>query len=80
MVLLLITGLAKTLILRPDDEPLMSLADVASYVRLPLRTLYDLRRRRIGPPAYRLGRRLVHRRSEVDHWLEQHRDEQEPGR
>jgi predicted DNA-binding transcriptional regulator AlpA len=73
-VLLYAIGLWRTLTLHTGDE-LMSLAEVAAYVRLPLRTLYDMRRRRVGPPAFKLGKRLVHRRSEVDRWLEAHRDQ-----
>ena len=41
------------------------------------RTIYNWRLRGEGPPAYRIGKYLRYRRSDVDAWLEGKRDKAE---
>lgn len=51
-------------------SPYMTLAEVAVYARVPLRTMRDLRYRGEGPSlAGRAGRRLLYRREDVDRWI-----------
>ncbi len=37
-------------------EPLWTIEDVAVYLRVPVQTLYQWRRKGIGPPAKKCGR------------------------
>lgn len=53
-------------------EPLMTTADVCSYLHMARGTLYALRSQGTAPPAFRVGKHLLHRRSDVVVWLEAH--------
>lgn len=55
-------------------EPLMSPYEVASYLGVPLRTVYRWRTRGEGPRGYRVGRHVRYRIADVERWLEGHRD------
>jgi excisionase family DNA binding protein len=52
------------------DERLLSVAEVASYLGVPVKTLYQWRHKGVGPRAMRVGRHLRYRRSELDRWLD----------
>jgi hypothetical protein len=41
---------------------------------VPLSTIYSWRQTNQGPPAYRIGKHLRYRQSEVDAWLAEQRD------
>lgn len=51
-------------------ETLMTVEEVAAYLRKPVRTLYAWRYRREGPPAFKVGRHIRYRKVDVDAWLE----------
>lgn len=53
---------------QPD---LMTMKEVAAYMRTPLKTLRHWRYTGQGPRFARVGRRLLARRSDVDAWLNQ---------
>lgn len=55
-------------------EDLWSVRDVARFLGVPVPTIYAWRHRRAGPPAFRLGKHLRFRPSEVAEWLERQRD------
>ena len=55
-------------------DPLMTLAEVADYLRVPQDTIYYWRKRGRGPRGFRMGRHVRFRRSDVDAWLETTRD------
>ena len=55
-----------------DDDDLLLLEEVAEITRQSVSTLRWLRHRGVGPPAFRLGRRLMFRRGEVLEWIKQH--------
>ena len=57
-----------------EQERLLSPADVASYLGVPLRTVYRWRSRGEGPRGYRVGRHVRYMLDDVDRWLEDHRD------
>jgi excisionase family DNA binding protein len=57
-----------------NRDALMSPYEVASYLRVPLRTVYRWRTRGEGPRGYRVGRHVRYRIGDVDRWLEHHRD------
>jgi len=50
-------------------EPLATIEEVASYLRLPPRTLYGWRYKREGPPSFRVGRHVRYRWEDVQRWL-----------
>ncbi|SHF88772.1 helix-turn-helix transcriptional regulator [Geodermatophilus nigrescens] len=52
---------------------LMTLAETAAYLRTPVATLRYWRHRGEGPAGFRLGRRVVFRRADVDQWLDARR-------
>ena len=43
---------------RVSPEPLWTPIDVATYLGVPVQTLYQWRRKGFGPPARRIGRHL----------------------
>lgn len=52
----------------PENPPLTS-TDVARYLGISVRKLFDLRRLGDGPPWQQLGRRITYRRRDVDRWI-----------
>ena len=50
-------------------EPVLTLAELADYLHVPVQTLYDLRSQGRGPRGFRVGRCLHFRKSEVEAWL-----------
>jgi excisionase family DNA binding protein len=50
---------------------LWSIEDVAEYLSVPVGTVYSRRKRRQGPKAYRVGRHLRFRSTDVEAWLEE---------
>lgn len=55
-------------------EPLLDVGELASYLRVPVSTVYDWRTRGQGPRAYRFGKHLKFAVSDVRVWMEQQRD------
>jgi len=55
-------------------EPLISAQELAGYLDVPVKTLYAWRYHSAEPPAFRVGRRLRYRRSDVQRWIEQRID------
>lgn len=51
-------------------EPVLTLAELADYLHVPVQTLYDLRANGRGPRGFRVGRFLHFRKSEIESWLE----------
>lgn len=60
------------------DDDLLLLEEVAELCRQPVSTIRWLRHRGQGPPAFKVGRRLVFRRAEVEAWLRRHEQAQQP--
>lgn len=52
-------------------DPLWTIQDVATFLGIPVGTLYDWRCRGEGPPAFKVGRRLRYRETDVFAWLEE---------
>ena len=55
-------------------EPLMTTDDVCRFLRMAPGTLYALRSAGSAPRAYRVGKFLLFRQSDVIAWLEAHAD------
>lgn len=53
---------------RPNAE-LMTVQDVARYLRVPVGTLRNWRVTGAGPPAARIGRHVRYRRADVESWV-----------
>jgi excisionase family DNA binding protein len=52
-------------------RPLWTVHDVATFLGVPVGTIYQWRVRGEGPPAIRLGRHLRYDRAAVLAWVEQ---------
>ena len=52
-----------------SPDPLLSTQQLASYLDLPITTLYQWRYQRQGPAAFRVGRHLRYRWSDVQAWI-----------
>lgn len=57
----------------PPRLPLLSPTDLASYLGLPVATIYRWRSYGYGPMGFRVGRHVRYRIEEVDQWLEEQR-------
>lgn len=57
------------------SEPLWTVRDVARFLGVPAATIYTWRYQGHGPPGFRVGKHLRFRPSEVEAWLEAHREE-----
>lgn len=54
-----------------NSEPRWDINDVATYLKEPVETLYQWRKRKYGPPAARIGRGLRYDPAEVRAWFDQ---------
>lgn len=61
-----------------DNRRLADVHQLATYLGVPVKTLYAWRYRREGPPALRVGRHLRYRWSDIDRWVSEqlHRSEE----
>jgi excisionase family DNA binding protein len=57
------------------SDQLWTVRDVARYLGVPTATIYSWRSRGEGPPGFRVGKHLRFRPSEVEAWLEAHRED-----
>jgi DNA-binding transcriptional MerR regulator len=51
--------------------PLWTVQDVATYLRVPVQTLYSWRMQGYGPQARKIGKYLRYRPEDVITWLDQ---------
>jgi len=58
----------------PNHKRLVDVVELASYLGVPVKTLYAWRYKRKGPPALRVGRHLRYRWSDVDRWVDDQLD------
>lgn len=56
-------------------DRLMTLAELADMLGVPVNTVYQWRTRGEGPPGYRIGRHVRYRRTAVEAWLELQTDD-----
>ena len=52
-----------------SGSDLMTLVEAAAYLRTPVATLRYWRHLGAGPAGFRLGRRVMYRRADVDLWV-----------
>ena len=60
------------------EDGLHDLEWLSGLLGIPARTIYSWRQRGEGPPAYRVGKHLRYRRSDVETWLAGRRDTGSP--
>jgi excisionase family DNA binding protein len=58
---------------RSRNTALLSTAELAKFLGVPVNTVYVWQTRGGGPPGYRVGRHTRYRSDEVLAWLEQRR-------
>ena len=51
------------------DHELLTITGVAELLRTPVATLRYWRHLGIGPASFRIGRRVMYRRSDVEEWI-----------
>lgn len=69
-----ITAITITSIPAGADEDLLTLAEVAAILRVPVNTLRWWRQRGTGPQFFKMGRRLVVSIGDLRSWIEAQRD------
>jgi excisionase family DNA binding protein len=52
------------------DHEYLTVVEVADLLRTPVSTLYNWRLTGDGPPAARVGRRLLYKRTDVHAWVD----------
>ena len=52
-----------------SPEELLSPVELAETLGLSVRTVYNWRVRKVGPPGMRVGRHVRYRKSDVESWL-----------
>jgi excisionase family DNA binding protein len=52
-----------------EEVTWLTTSEVAELLRVSVATIHDWRTNKIGPRAYRVGRRLLWRRGEVEEWV-----------
>ena len=60
-----------------DDDDLLLLEEVAEITRLSTSTLRWLRHQGEGPPGFKMGRRVMFRRTAVLEWIREHEQAQQ---
>ena len=61
-------------------EPLMDVHELATYLGIPISTVYDWRVHGKGPAAYRFGKHLKFAISDVKDWVAQQQESSSPRR
>lgn len=51
-------------------EPLLSIDELADYLRVPVSTIYDWRTNGKGPRAYRFGKRIRLGMTDIRAWMD----------
>lgn len=52
------------------EDRLVNVRELADYLDVPVKTLYAWRYHREGPQAFRVGRHLRYRWSDIQRWIE----------
>lgn len=63
----------------PASE-LLKIAKAAQLLCVPVATLRYWRHLGTGPPSFRLGRRVLYRRDDLDSWVDAQRGQDDTGR
>lgn len=55
-------------------DPLVTITELAEYLGVPVKTIYEWRQSGRGPVGIRIGRHLKFRLSDVQAWVDSQRD------
>jgi excisionase family DNA binding protein len=58
-----------------SDDALMTIKELADYLKVGVGAIYDWRYKKIGPPSVKAGGKPRYRRSAVDAWLEREQEQ-----
>ena len=56
-----------------DDDKLLTIQEAAAFLRTPIGTLRFWRSQRVGPPSFKIGRRIYYWLSDISAWLDEQR-------
>jgi excisionase family DNA binding protein len=59
---------------RAERQRLISPADLAEFLGVPVRTVYGWQTRGIGPRSFRVGRHTRYRHEDIEAWLAERAD------
>lgn len=59
---------------REPSEALLSVAELAAFLSVPVATIYRWRQQHCGPIGYRIGRHVRYRARDIEQRLETQRD------
>jgi hypothetical protein len=65
---------------RDISSDLLTLTEAAAFLRTPIATLRYWRHLGTGPDGFRLGRRVLYRREDLERWVAEQRAAQTPPR
>jgi excisionase family DNA binding protein len=54
------------------SQYVLSIQEVAKLLKVPVSAIYAWNRRGVGPPHYKVGRKLRYRKSDARKWLAKH--------
>ena len=63
---------------QPRDHDLLTITEAADLLRTPIATLRYWRHLGTGPRSFRLGRRVLYRRSDLHDWIAACHDHDDP--
>jgi excisionase family DNA binding protein len=52
------------------DDEFLTTPETSEMLRTPVGTLYRWRQAGTGPPVYKVGKRTLYKRSDLERWLE----------
>jgi excisionase family DNA binding protein len=52
-----------------DEKEFLTTAEAAELLRTPIGTMYQWRHRNEGPPAHKIGKRLLYKRVDLLAWI-----------
>jgi excisionase family DNA binding protein len=55
-----------------ESQDVLSIQEVAKLLKMPVSAIYAWNRRGVGPPFYKVGRKLRYRKSNARKWLAKH--------
>lgn len=56
------------------DSDLLSPTELAEYLKIPVKTIYNWRSEGAGPRGIRIGKHLRYRQRDIDAWLDAQAD------
>ena len=55
-----------------ESQDVLSIQEVAKLLKVPVSAIYAWNRRGVGPPFYKVGRKVRYRKSDARKWLARH--------